>query len=204
MTHATLLLLTAFSLLNAAPAELAVVVQGGEVFSPLAWRAMEAESDRIVRQAGIRLRFIEHSKAAGQEFGDLVVIRMTGKCAMDGLPVRLDDRVPYASVSVSGSVVLPFGDVHCDRIRGSVQVAMGPELHQNSDVIFGRALGRVVAHELYHILGNTKSHGMVGVAAEAFSARQLIADELNFSHHDCATIACRRTELARLSRPRLR
>lgn len=204
MTRATLLFIATLSLVNAAPAELAVIVQTGEVFSPLAWRAMEAESDRIVQHAGIRLRFIEHSKAAGQEFGDLVVLRMTGKCSMDGRPASHDVRGPFASVSVSGSVVLPFGEVHCDRIRGSVQMAMGPGVHRKSDAIFGRALGRVVAHELYHILGNTKGHGMAGVATEAFSARQLIAGELNLANDDCAKIVGRQSLFAKLPRERRR
>lgn len=199
MTRATLLFLAALSPLNAAPPELAVIVQTGEVFSPLAWRAMEAETDRIVQQAGVRLRFIEHAKAAGREFGDLVVLRMTGKCAMDALPAPLDSRAPFATASVSGTIVLPFGEVHCDRIRSAVRAAMARGDHRPSDALFGRALGRVVAHELYHILGNTKSHGMAGVASEAFSPHQLIADELNFAAHDCSAIAA-----AKLPRQRRR
>jgi hypothetical protein len=39
--------------------------------------------------------------------------------------------------------------------------------------ILGRALGRVIAHELYHIVGQTAEHHDTGVAKAVFSIRDL-------------------------------
>jgi hypothetical protein len=53
-----------------------------------------------------------------------------------------------------------------------------------SDLLLGRALGRVLAHEVYHILAKTTGHGRAGVAKSALSGRQLIADRIAFDEHD--------------------
>ena len=57
---------------------------------------------------------------------------------------------------------------------------------RQADKYLGRALGRVLAHELYHILGKTHQHNQDGsVAKEAISAKQLISDErLGFDLND--------------------
>jgi len=39
-------------------------------------------------------------------------------------------------------------------------------------------MGRVLAHELYHIIADTAKHGREGVAQRAFSARELAAGQL--------------------------
>jgi len=188
----TLLVCTALLRLNAASPEVTVIIQRGEVFSPQAWQAMEAESGRIAKQAGIRLQFLERSQAEGREFEDLVVFRMKGRCAMDSLPPLTDERGPFASATVSDGNVLPFGEVRCDRIRESLKAAMAGIDFSHSNVLLGRALGRVVAHELYHMLANTKAHGKSGVTRESLTARQLLYGELNLADHDCAAISARR------------
>jgi hypothetical protein len=57
-------------------------------------------------------------------------------------------------------------------------------------------MGRVLAHELYHIVAGTSRHGREGVAREAFSARELTDGQLDLDHSDA--------ELLRGSLQRLR
>ena len=92
----TLALCALFAATSGVSPEIAVVVQADEVFSPQAWQAMEAESKRIAKQAGLRVRFVERSAAASQQFADLVVFRMKGRCEMDTTPALLDERGPFA------------------------------------------------------------------------------------------------------------
>jgi hypothetical protein len=153
---------------------------------------MEAESQRIAKQAGIRVRFLERSKAAAEEFSDLVVFRMKGRCEMDTMPALLDERGPFAWAFTADGNVLPFGEVKCDRVRESIKTALRPADYRKADELFGRALGRVVAHELYHMLANTKHHGKSGVAKDALSAKQLISEKLDFSAHERVTLEGRR------------
>jgi len=167
-------------------------VQADETFSPQAWQAMEAESKRIAKQAGLRVRFVERSRAAGEEFSDLVVFRMKGRCEMNTTPALLDERGPFAWAFTADGNVLPFGEVKCDRVRESIKTAIHPSDYRKGDELFGRALGRVVAHELYHMLANTKKHGKSGVAKDALSAQQLISERLDFSNHERAALEGKR------------
>ena len=154
------------------------------MFSPQAWQAMEAESKRIAKQAGIRVRFVERSQAAAEQFNDLVVFRMKGRCEMDAMPALLDERGPFAWAFTADGNVLPFGEVKCDRVRESIKTALKPSDYKKADELYGRALGRVVAHELYHMLANTKTHGKTGVFKDALSAQQLVSEKLDFSAHE--------------------
>jgi cytochrome c553 len=72
---------------------------------------------------------------------------------------------------------------------------LGPDLSKlnpvRRDFIFGRAVGRVVAHELYHIFGNTWDHGSAGVGEATFSARDLLSDDFRFQAHEVHVLRTR-------------
>jgi hypothetical protein len=61
----------------------------------------------------------------------------------------------------------------------------------NADVLLGRALGRVLAHEVVHILAKSGAHGHAGVAKTALSGSQLIAPELRLEAEDVERIHAR-------------
>ena len=52
------------------------------------------------------------------------------------------------------------------------------------DRLLGRAWARVLAHELYHVLANTSSHGGGGIAQPRFSSRELLDDNMEFNIED--------------------
>ena len=56
--------------------------------------------------------------------------------------------------------------------------------YAKGDVLVGRALGRVVAHELVHMLTKSETHAKEGVEKAALSGRQLIAASLPLSEFD--------------------
>ena len=47
--------------------------------------------------------------------------------------------------------------------------------------ILGRALARVIAHEIYHIVADTTEHEEAGLAKAQLSARELAADRFDLS-----------------------
>jgi len=51
---------------------------------------------------------------------------------------------------------------------------------QQRNTALGRALGRVMAHELYHIVGETTAHQIRGVAKASLSVQDLIGASLDF------------------------
>jgi len=54
--------------------------------------------------------------------------------------------------------------------------------------MLGRAMGRVLAHELYHIVADTAGHGENGVAQPALSARELTSGQLELRASDVEAI----------------
>ena len=59
------------------------------------------------------------------------------------------------------------------------------------EFLYGRAMGRVVAHELYHILSNEPGHDEDGVAKPSFTTRDVLADQFNFNHATLAKFQAR-------------
>lgn len=101
-------------------------------------------------------------------------------------PFLFDERGPEALAythSTDGQI-LPFIEVPCDRVRSSIRpVIWGGDARQ-SNFLLGRALGRVMAHEFYHVLAKTSRHGRTGIAKHSLSAAELISDELRFAEAD--------------------
>jgi hypothetical protein len=50
---------------------------------------------------------------------------------------------------------------------------------QSNPSVFGRALARIAAHEIYHIVAQTAEHQERGVAKAAFSTRDLLSDRFD-------------------------
>ncbi len=99
---------------------------------------------------------------------------------MEPVPFFYDERGPLAFTHSSDGMVLPFAEVACDKVRSSVNSALWGAQRKNSAMLFGRALGRVLAHEIYHVRAKTTHHSSRGVAKNRLSGAQLIADDLGF------------------------
>jgi hypothetical protein len=50
--------------------------------------------------------------------------------------------------------------------------------------IFGRAIARVLAHELYHIFANTRKHTARGIGKSTYLAQELVSGDLHFEERD--------------------
>ena len=86
----------------------------------------------------------------------------------------------FARTPVADGKVLPFSEVECDQVRASLHSATWGTRGQQSDLVLGRALGRVLAHELYHFLTQTSAHANNGIAKRSLSRAELVSDRLEF------------------------
>jgi hypothetical protein len=165
-------------------ADVTVIVNFKGSYSVTAVKAMEREVEQILRTTGISLDWRSRSEAADTTFNDLVVMTFKGSCVFNPMPVVYDELGPYALTRTTGGEVQPFGEVDCDHVVSSLHTAMNGGDYAKADQLLGRALGRVVAHELVHMLTKSKQHGRDGVEKAALSARQLIAESLPLSIFD--------------------
>jgi len=163
----------------------AVVMPDGR-YSRVAIREMVLEATNILKKSGVALHW-HLGEPAGEVNGFLVVVKLLGSCDMDGPPVFPMSGPLGWSHEVDG-VVLPFSDLACDAIRGAVQSARLAGNQLRGNVLLGRAMGRVLAHELYHIVANTAEHGDEGVTQTAFSARELTSGQLELHPADVEAI----------------
>jgi hypothetical protein len=107
--------------------------------------------------------------------GRLVVLEMRGYCSPDRPALRQPGGLALGSTSISNGTVLPFGTIECDRIRSSVARVSDLSSYEAQQQ-FGQAMGRVVVHELYHMLSASTVHTKEGLTKPGLSAAELVSD----------------------------
>lgn len=145
---------------------------------------MEREAALIMKSSGIQLDW----RLAGDSplhYDNLVVMAFRGSCDFGAPRKRYFEPGPYASTKITDGEVQPFGDVDCDRVVATAAGAMAEDTdYFRGDQLVGRALGRVVAHELVHMLTRSNRHGAEGVAKASLSGKELIEESLTLSLPD--------------------
>src|SRR6266478_703789 len=143
---------------------------------------MKRELGTLLHDSGIRVDWRDQSDvAASESFPNLVVVNFRGKCRMEPVPYLYDERGPLAFTYSTDGAVLPFSEIECDKVRSSLRTAMWGGDYKRSDILFRRALARVLAHELYHVLAKTHSHAGQGIAEKSLSGSQLISERLHLN-----------------------
>jgi hypothetical protein len=159
--------------------------------------ALQDEVESIMAPIGLRFQWRDLGKAGGHEVSaELAVVTFKGRCDAAGLSTRGRFEGALGWTHVSDGQILPFTDISCDRIRQFTQpglLAVGPD---DRAAKFGRALGRVLAHELYHIFANTTRHGAIGVAKESYSMQDLLADDFQFQARESRMLQTNRQRAA--------
>jgi len=157
-------------------------------------KALQDEVASIMAPIGIRFEWRDLGKTGGHEVSaELAVVTFKGRCDAAGLLTRSKFEGALGWTHVSDGQILPFTDVSCDRVREFVQTGLLAFRVEDREAKYGRALGRVLAHELYHIFANTLRHGS-GVAKESYSVQDLLADDFQFE--------AKETRMLRTSRPK--
>jgi hypothetical protein len=130
---------------------------------------MHEELQRLLAPAGIEIVWKQlKDRKSGENFDLVAVTSFAGSCAVDKSVSVVSSPVSLADTSISDGHVLPFFRIDCFRVVGM----LGPQIEP---AVLGRALARVAAHEIYHIVAQTAEHQEKGVAKASFSARDLTA-----------------------------
>jgi hypothetical protein len=143
--------------------------------------ALREEVESIMAPIGLRFEWRDLGKTAGHEVSaELAVISFKGRCNATGLKARSRFEGALGWTHVSDGQILPFTDISCDRVREFTQPGLLAFRLEDRAARYGRALGRVLAHELYHIFAHTMQHGSMGVAKESYNMKDLLADDFQF------------------------
>lgn len=161
-----------------ASAGVTVVLDFQGQYSSTSLREMQRELDAMTKDAGLRVDWRFRAEAERMSFDHLVVVRFKGKCILEPVGYMYDERGPLAFTHTSDRVPQPFSEVECDRVTSTVRSAMWGGDYTRADILFGRALARIVAHELIHMLSNSRAHAPAGVMKASLSGKELIAADL--------------------------
>jgi hypothetical protein len=151
---------------------------------------LEAEVESIMAPAGFRFEWRPLSDFRSDTVSAAVVVaHFEARCDVDGLVMRGNQPGPLGWTGISDGTILPFTHVDCGRVRTFLQSTLLGYHPKDRESIYGRALGRVLAHELYHVFAATAEHAACGIAKEEYSVRDLVA--AHFQLHEKQTMALR-------------
>ena len=155
-----------------------IVLRFDGPYSARSVEEMKREFERAMK-GSVPVEWCVRGQWSGDAAGDLVLVTFQGRCIMDTVPPPVyDETGPLAWTSTVDGTPLPFGQISCDQVRSAVLKAMWGGDFARGDQLFGRALGRVLAHEFYHMRARTASHGATGVTRPALTGAQLISGSL--------------------------
>jgi hypothetical protein len=152
--------------------------------SPVVVQALEEEVDSLMAPEGLRFDWRSLPADGRQASTELAVVTFKGRCEVQRSVIiaPLDHRLGWSYIS--DGEVLPFADVDCEAVGSYVLKELLYLPAESREKVFGRAVGRVLAHELYHVFARTVHHSAHGVDQPAFSVAELLSDRLVFDDHE--------------------
>lgn len=184
-------LITALSCLSSAQtpgredAPLFVYLGTGPNRNSLELTQMRGEAEKLMQAVGYRLEWRTLSPEGTRETApDLVIVKLEGNCAAPMNPQVLATApvggFSLASTSTSDGVVLPFSNIHCDALTRMLGPAFSHLAPGQRAYLYGRAMGRLLAHELYHVLAQTQDHTLAGISKPCFNTTDLLEKQFSF------------------------
>ena len=165
--------------------ELTVSLQADHELLPSVRNELQHEVETLLTASGIRLLWHLDSKTPPDAAERLAVIHLRGTCdpaAVNNTVVR--SATSLGQTQVANRQVLPFADVRCNEVRQFISPELARVRPDQREQMLGRALGRVLSHELYHILLKSTSHGRAGIGRPAQTSAELVMERTGFSRAD--------------------
>ena len=148
---------------------------------PVVFDALQAEVNSAMAPSDLRFTWRALSAALGNQSSvELAVVTFKGRCDVVGLTPYNSHPGALGWTQISNGVILPFAEIDCQGIREFIQKQLLVLPAEEREEAYGRALGRVLAHELYHIFANTTKHGSRGLGKAAYSVQELLSPTFQF------------------------
>ena len=168
---------------NSPAAPVALYTDFKQPAAPPLIEAVRAEVESVMAPAGLRFEWRPLAEFSSQTVSAaLVVVHFDTRCDAAGLVMRSNQSGSLGWTEISGGTILPFIHVDCGRVRPFLQTPLLGYRPESREAIYARALGRVLAHELCHVLIATPKHAVRGVSKEEYSSHDLLASQ--FTLHE--------------------
>ncbi len=153
---------------------------------PVVLESLQEELGNIMTPLGLGFQWSSLADNKGSEVSvQLAIVHFRGICDTGDLKPFSEHPGALGWTHITDGVILPFSDVDCSRVRAFVQRDLLALPKEERPPAFGRAVARVLAHELYHIFANTTHHGSWGIAKPSYSVQELLSDSFLFEKKEC-------------------
>jgi hypothetical protein len=150
---------------------------------------MKLELGSLMSAAGYRTEWQDAGGALPSTEWPLVVVQLRGNCAVpEGSAATGHTAKVLATTSTSGGQIIPFSFVDCASVNHFLAGALASESGERREFLYGRALARLLAHELCHVLLKSGDHSHGGIAKAGFTARDLLIDQIGFEESTLARL----------------
>ena len=142
---------------------------------------MEKEVARLFSDAGLSISWQQNLQMNHWEITGLPVsVQFRGNCRIEpGALSQLTDG-PMGWIEVQGGDILPLIEVDCGRIAEMVWQVRGTVPVPLVNRALGLALGRVMAHELYHYLTRSTIHTESRLFRKGMASMDLTLPNIQF------------------------
>jgi hypothetical protein len=125
-------------------------------------RLMRSYVNFLFRPSGLNFQWISNQEQEGNPEHDHVLqVRLRGRCA-PSYAMRdwgaFIGKVPLGWTAVNGKEVLPEIGLDCDQIARFASAGRTAAGSLSAHVVYARVVGRVMAHEILHVLLGTTEH----------------------------------------------
>jgi hypothetical protein len=143
---------------------------------PALLQYMQEEAESILEPLGVSWAWRSESDIRrGEVFSRVVTVRLKGSCMVSGEMPAVEPSAALGITHMERGEPLPYCELDCERIRAFLRHELGRRPGAAPPpLLVGRAWGRVLAHELYHALGETRAHGREGITKAHFTAKELL------------------------------
>lgn len=142
---------------------------------------VQAELSELLAPAGVALEWMTSTQLRAANVATLISVELRGSCDFRKKPSgEFANRTALASTAVVDGRVLPFVWVDCTAVHQFLRSALNKASAAERERMAARAVARVLAHELYHVLAETEEHTESGIAKESFTVLDLVADRMAF------------------------
>jgi len=148
--------------------------------APAVLQALKEEVDFLTSPNALHFEWRPLHENHLTTWPELAVVKFSGRCEILPSAVYFQPGQRLGWTHISDGEVLPFAEIDCDAVFAYLFRGLWLQPPQTRERILGRALARVTAHELLHILAGTIAHSDHGVDHSTLTASQLLAGREEF------------------------
>jgi hypothetical protein len=164
--------------------------EGNTAGLPLA--EVQAELAELMAPAGLALEWLSSAQMRTARVSALISVELRGSCDFrKAAPGGFANRTALASTAMADGRVLPFVWVDCTATRRFLGAPLANLPAAERQHAAARAVARLLAHELYHVLSGAEGHTESGIAKASFSQLDLLTGTLGLDPLALARIAPR-------------